>query len=97
MKAAIVFTGSGPILVLTTYSSLNDPKFIEKMASKGIDKFIAYEANIEMVRQRYGQHFDATLKDVKQSDDLRVLDYNGYNVLHNFSFKNEVQPPVVHE
>ncbi len=31
--------------------------------------------------------------DLKQTDDLRVLDYNGYNVFHSFSF-SEMGKPV---
>ena len=97
MKAAIVFGGTGPILVLTTYDQLNGPNFVKKLGDKGIDKFIAYEVDPELVHQRYGQHYEATINDVKQRDDLRVLDYNGFRVMHNFSFKSEVGPALVHE
>ncbi|KMY68827.1 hypothetical protein AAU61_04370 [Desulfocarbo indianensis] len=97
MKAGIVFGGSGPILVLTTYESLEDAKFAAKLASKGIGKFIAYEVDLELVKKKYGQHFDAVMKDVKQSDDLRVLDYNGHNVFLNFSFSKDAKTPIVHE
>lgn len=86
MKAAVVFTGSGPIVVLTTYDSLEDPKFIEQLEVKGLDKFIGYEVSIDVTKKKYGQHFDAVMKDVKQTDDLRVLDYNGHRVFHNYSF-----------
>ena len=85
MKAGIVFTGTGPILLLTSYEELNDPKFVEKMAVKGIKKFIAYEIDINKVRQRYGQQYQIVLGDLKQSDDLRVLDYDGHHVFYNFS------------
>jgi hypothetical protein len=34
MKAGIFFTGTGPILILTTYDALDDSKLIEKLASK---------------------------------------------------------------
>ena len=88
MKAAVVFTGSGPILVLTTYESFADPEFIEKLDAKGLDKFIAHEVSVDLTKKKYGQHFDVVMKDVKQSDDLRVLDYNGHRVFHNFSFKD---------
>ena len=54
MKAGIFFTGTGPILILTTYESLKDPKLAEKLASKGIKKYIAYEMSDEAVKQRYG-------------------------------------------
>jgi hypothetical protein len=86
MKAAVVFTGSGPIVVLTTYDSLEDPKFIEQLEVKGLDKFIGYEVSIDLTKKKYGQHFDAVMKDVKQTDDLRVLDYNGHRVFHSYSF-----------
>jgi hypothetical protein len=42
MKAGIVFPGTGPILILTTYESFEDEKFVEKLDFKGIKKFIAY-------------------------------------------------------
>jgi hypothetical protein len=96
MKAGIIFTGTGPILILTTYGSFDEPKFVEKLARKGIMKFMAFELNPELVQKRYGHQFDAIMSDVQQSDDLRVLDYNGHNVFYNFSFK-ELGPPLVHD
>ena len=47
MKAAVVFTGSGPILILTTSDSLTTEKFVEKLEQKGIEKFLMYEVPIE--------------------------------------------------
>ncbi|MCF8042537.1 MAG: hypothetical protein K9L19_10370 [Desulfarculaceae bacterium] len=96
MKAGIIFTGTGPILVLTTYSSFEDEQFVEKLARKGIMKFIAYELSLDLVRKKYGGQFQAIVNDVKQEDDLRVLDYNGHNVFYNFSFK-EMSPAITHE
>ena len=96
MKAGIFFTGTGPILILTTYSSLNDPKLIDKLTQKGIKKFIAYEVSEDLVKQRYGKQFNVILGDLKQTDDLRVLDYDGHHVFYNFSL-NELGQPVYHE
>ena len=96
MKAGIVFTGTGPILILTTYGSFTDSNLVEKLARKGIMKFLAYELDVELVRQRYGQQFEVILHDLKRADDLRVLDYNGHNVFYNFSF-SEMGPPIMHE
>ena len=96
MKAGIFFTGTGPILILTTYGSLDDPKLVDKLTQKGIKKYIAYEVSEELVKQRYGKHFNVILGDLKQSDDLRVLDYDGHHVFYNFSL-NEVGKPVFHE
>jgi hypothetical protein len=96
MKAGILFTGTGPILILTTYASLDDPKLIEKLTQKGIKKYIAYDVPEELVKQRYGQHFKVILGDLKQTDDLRVLDYDGHHVFYNFSL-NEIGQPIFHE
>ena len=92
MKSVIIFTGTGPILILTTYSSLSDPGFIEKLAVKGIKKFIAYELNPDLVKEKYGALYATVMNDVKQTDDLRVLDYNGHNVFYNFSFSDLGKP-----
>jgi len=80
MKAGIVFTGTGPILILTSYQAFDDPKFIEKLQAKGIKKFVAREIPIERVQKKYGLQYSIVLGDLHQSDDLRVLDYNGHNV-----------------
>jgi hypothetical protein len=96
MKAGIFFTGTGPILILTTYSALDDPKLIDKLTQKGIKKYIAYEISEELVKERYGQHYNVILGDLKQSDDLRVLDYDGHHVFYSFSM-DEIGQPVYHE
>jgi hypothetical protein len=85
MKAGIFFTGTGPILILTSYEALDDPKLVEKLSTKGIKKFIAYEVSEERVKQKYGNHYNVILGDLQQTDDLRVLDYNGHHVFYNFS------------
>ncbi|MDY6908537.1 MAG: hypothetical protein SWC40_01055 [Thermodesulfobacteriota bacterium] len=92
MKAGIIFTGTGPILILTSYESFEDPKFVEKLAAKGIKKFTARELPVDLVKKKYGLHFNVVLGDLKQTDDLRVLDYNGHNILCNFSFKDMGEP-----
>ncbi len=96
MKAGIFFTGTGPILLLTSYERLNDPNLIEKLAVKGIKKYIAYEVDEDKVKEKYGQHYNVILGDLKQSDDLRVLDYDGHHVFYNFSV-SELGEPVRHE
>lgn len=92
MKAGIFFTGSGPILILTSYDSLSNPDFIRKLSMKGIRKFIAYEVSHELVKEKYGQHFNVIMGDLYQTDDLRILDYDGHNIFRNFSFNNLGKP-----
>ena len=96
MKAGIIFTGTGPILILTTYESFEDPKLIAKLETKGINKFIASEIDLETAKAKYGNHYTVVLGDLSQTNDLRVLDYNGHNVFHNFSF-SQMGKPVYHE
>ena len=96
MKSAIIFTGTGPILILTTYDSLEAPQFLEKLEAKGIGKFIGCEVPMDLVKSRYGTHFSVVMNDIKQTDDLRILDFNGYTVFHNFAFA-EWGEPVYHE
>ena len=96
MKAGIFFTGTGPILLLTSYETFDDPNLVEKLKTKGIRKYIAYEVPEEMVKNKYGQQYKTILGDLKQSDDLRVLDYDGHHVFYNFSIK-DVGDPVFHE
>jgi hypothetical protein len=96
MKSGIFFTGTGPILILTSYESLDDPNLVEKLALKGIKKYIAYEIQEELVKQKYGKHYNVILGDLKQTDDLRVLDYDGHHVFYNFSL-DKIGKPIYHE
>ncbi|MEJ2220810.1 MAG: hypothetical protein P8X80_08345 [Desulfobacterales bacterium] len=96
MKAGIFITGTGPILILTTYASLDAPNLVNKLHQKGIKKYIAYEVPEELVKERYGKHFNVILGDLKQNDDLRVLDYDGHHVFYSFSL-SEIGQPVFYE
>jgi hypothetical protein len=96
MKAGIFFTGTGPILLLTSYGELNNSTLVDKLAQKGIKKYIAYEVPENLVKEKYGKQFDVILGDLKQSDDLRVLDYDGHHVFYNFSL-SDLSTPVFHE
>ena len=88
MKAGVIFTGTGPILILTSYDSFEDPSFITKLRGKAINKFIASELPLEKVKAKYGNHYQVIMGDLNQTDDLRVLDYNGHNVFYNFQFSD---------
>jgi hypothetical protein len=96
MKAGIFFTGSGPILLLTSYESLKDTHLIEKLSTKGIKKFIAYEVPMDLAKERYGKHFNVIMGDLHQEDDLRVLDYDGHHVFYNFDL-NRLGEPIYFE
>ena len=96
MKSGIFFTGTGPILLLTTYPSFIDEGLVEKLARKNIKKFIAYEISEDLIKQRYGNHYNVVMGDLSQDDDLRVLDLDGHHIFNNFSLR-ELGTPVFYE
>jgi hypothetical protein len=96
MKAGIFITGTGSILILTSHDSLTSSDFVKKLSTKGIKKFIAFEVSEAVVKEKYGQHFNIIMGDLHQTDDLRVLDYDGHHVFNNFTFK-ELGQPICYE
>ena len=92
MKAYIVFSGTGPILILTTYPELQSPALLGKLKHKGIDKFIAYEVPVETVRRIYGVPFEVIATDLETTEDLRVLDFNGHHIFSRFSLTELGEP-----
>ena len=96
MKAALVFTGSGPILILTSFDSLEHPALAEKLGARGITKYIAYEVSVDKVKNLYGTRFSIILGDLSQTDDLRVMDIDGHHIFNSF-FSEELGPPIYHE
>jgi len=93
MRAYLVFTGTGPILILTTYTDIMDERLIEKLRHKGILKFIAYEVSMDHVREVYGIPFGVIAADLEESEDMRVLDFNGHHIFNNFSL-DELGDPI---
>lgn len=96
MKTFLLLTGSGPLVILTSYDSPTAPGLLEKLRAKGIDKFIAWEVPIELARERYAGHFEVVRRDLHQTDDLRVLDYDGNRAFRLFRF-SELGDPVIYE
>lgn len=92
-RAYLIFTGTGPILVLSTYPKLTDARLVDKLRYKGIDKFIAYGVDLEAVRERYPQAYDKILKNLEGTEDIRVLDFNGHQIMANFSL-DELGDPI---
>ena len=93
MRAYLIFTGTGPILVLSTYPKLTDARLVEKLRYKGIDKFIAYEVDLEAVKARYERSFASISQDLEDIADIRVLDFNGHQIMANFSLE-ELGDPI---
>jgi hypothetical protein len=96
MKAEMLFTGSGPIVILTSHDSVMAPALLEKLEAKGIARFLAYELPLDLARQRYGGHFRTVVNDLHETDDLRVLDYNGERAFGLFRL-DELGNPVIYD
>lgn len=96
MKAGIVYTASGPIAILTSHPSLDDPGLIAKLNAKGIDTFLAWEVPVDVAQQRYGSHFGTVLGDLHEGDELRVLDEDGRRVFQRFP-PSELGQPLIHQ
>ncbi len=92
-RAYLIFTGSGPILALSSYPKLTDERLVNKLRYKGIDKFIAYQVDLDAVEGRYPQSFDSVLLDLHDVEDVRVLDFNGHQIMANFSL-DELGDPI---
>ncbi len=96
MKVLMLFTGGGPLVVLTSYASATDPGLLRKLAAKGIVKFMAYEVPLELAKQRYGSRFGLVEQDLSETGDLRVLDYDGQRAFRLFRF-SELGTPVARD
>lgn len=86
MKAFLLMTGSGSLVILTSHITIEDTPLLEKLQAKGINKFIAYPVPYDLAVQRYGNHFNVVANDLHETDDLRVLDYNGQRAFALFRF-----------
>jgi hypothetical protein len=96
MKALMIITGSGPMLVLSSHDKPDEDVFLDKLKAKGIEKFLAYELPLDEVKERYGGHFQTVVNDLHESDDLRVLDVNGHRVFELFKL-DELGEPFIYE
>lgn len=92
MRAYVIFSGTGPILLLTTFPALTDQRLIRKLAQKGITKFIGYEVSVDRARTVYGVPFDVISADLESAEDCRVLDFNGHHIFASFSFAEFGEP-----
>jgi len=96
MKSFLLMTGSGTLNILTSHNSIENSILLDKLLAKGIEKFIAYEIPFDLARQRYGEHFKIVANDLHETDDLRILDYNGDRAFRLFAF-SELGKAHIHE
>lgn len=96
MGAYLVFTETGPILILTSCSDITGAPLLQALQRRGIDKFIAYEVPLEEVHRLYGVPFEVVAADLEHGKDMRVLDFNGLHIFDSFSL-SELGAPIPYE
>ncbi len=96
MKTLMLLGGSGPLVILTSHESVTDEGLVERLRHKGLGKFVAFEIPLELAKERYGGHFQTVETNLHETDDLRVLDYNGHRAFQLFRFK-ELGDPIIYE
>ena len=63
MRGILVFGASGPPSILSSYPSIDDPDLLMKLAAKGIDRFMAWEASLDRCRDLYGYSYRDDMED----------------------------------
>jgi hypothetical protein len=96
MKVFMLLTSGGPVVIVTSCDLSTDPALIKELATKGIEKFIAYEIPVELAKERYGGHFAASAGDIHEPDVLHMLDFNGHRAYTLFKF-TDLGPPTRYE
>ncbi len=96
MKGILVFGGSGPLLILSSYATIDDSELAERLRAKGLEKYIAYELPIERCRDLYGYRYRDIEKQLEAANDMRVLDFDGHHIFLNFSLR-ELGLSYIHE
>lgn len=96
MKAALLFSGVGSMVILTSHKSPEDEALLTRLGRKGVKRFIAFEVPVEVAREKYGVHFDIVSRDLHETDDLRLLDFDGRRAMELLPF-DVLGEPVFHE
>jgi hypothetical protein len=82
MQSILVFSASGPLLVLSTHETIDDPGLSTALRDKGLEKFLACEVPLERCRQAYGFSYRQVAVDLEQEEveGIRILDYDGHHI-----------------
>ncbi|HEX9593156.1 MAG TPA: hypothetical protein VGB12_07410 [bacterium] len=95
MKTFLVFTGTGPIMLVTRLSEMDVDAARNHMESKGIKKYIAYEVPYSRAEERYGTRLHAAVARLAHPEDIRVFDVDGHHAFMNFDFTEMGEPVYV--
>ncbi|NCO58507.1 MAG: hypothetical protein COW73_06215 [Nitrospirae bacterium CG18_big_fil_WC_8_21_14_2_50_70_55] len=95
LKTFMVFTGTGPILVVTRLNDMEEEVARLHMESKGIRKYIAYEVPYTTAETRYGTRLHKAVDRLASDDDIRVFDVDGHHAFMIFDFTEMGEPVYV--
>ncbi len=88
VKGVLVFSGSGPLLLLSSYPTIDDPALIAKLRAKGMAKFMAWEVPIDRLKDLYGYSFRDIAEQLATRNDMRVLDFDGHRIFLNLALRD---------
>jgi hypothetical protein len=97
IHALLIVSGSGPMLLLTSYPGPDDARLVEQLRLRGVSRFLAYEIPVEIVRERYPESFERVALDLAAVEEARVLDYNGHQIMAKFARAELGQPLEIGE
>ena len=93
LRSYLIFTASGPILVLSTFPKLTDDRLIAMLRYKGIERFIAYQVDLDALAECYPDTFSPLSEELAGTQDARVLDANGHQIMARISL-DELGDPI---
>ena len=88
MKGILVLSGSGSLLLVSSYPTIDDPALIARLCAKGLDKFLAWEVPVDHLRDLYGSTFRGIAGQLATRGDVRVLDADGRRIFVNLSLRD---------
>jgi len=94
-EIALLLTASGPLLILTSHESLHDPKLLEELKHKGIGSSSPSSSSVARLGNATAG-ISSGRDGLHETDDLRVLDFNGQRVFQLFRF-DELGAPILQE
>lgn len=96
MKGILVLSASGPVLLLSSYPTIDDPDLIARVRAKGMEKFLAWEVPVERCHELYGYTYRDDAADLETHEGIHVLDNDGHRIFLNFSLR-ELCAGIVYE
>ncbi len=86
MTALLVFTETQPLLVMASRAAVSDGRLVQGLKNWGINKFMAHEVPLDHLRQEYGLAYEMIEADLRNGEEMRVLDSKGSHVFAKVDF-----------